>query len=102
MRRLAIHPDDYIEIRDRLEGVIISGGESNSSVEVEGALLRHPVVQEVAVVGMPERPKVKSMVHALRLEKLSLLFKLTGRRVNTTMTDEEERSDASEAGKRWG
>lgn len=48
-----IHPDDYVEIRDRLKDVIISGGENISSVEVEGLLLRHPAVQEVAVVGMP-------------------------------------------------
>ena len=48
-----IHPDGYIEIRDRLKDVIISGGENISSVEVEGVLLRHPAVQEVAVVGMP-------------------------------------------------
>jgi len=48
-----IHPDGYIEIRDRLKDVIISGGENISSVEVEGALLRHPAVQEVAIVGMP-------------------------------------------------
>ena len=48
-----IHPDGYIEIRDRLKDVIISGGENVSSVEVEGVLLRHPAVQEVAVVGLP-------------------------------------------------
>jgi fatty-acyl-CoA synthase len=48
-----VHPDGYIEIRDRLKDVIISGGENVSSVEVEGALLRHPAVQEVAVVGLP-------------------------------------------------
>jgi fatty-acyl-CoA synthase len=48
-----IHPDCYIEIRDRLKDVIISGGENISSVEVEGVLLRHPSVQEVAVVGLP-------------------------------------------------
>jgi fatty-acyl-CoA synthase len=48
-----IHPDGYVEIRDRLKDVIISGGENISSVEVEGALLRHPAVQEVAVVGLP-------------------------------------------------
>ncbi len=34
--------------------MIISGGENISSVEVEGTLLRHPAVQEVAVVGMPD------------------------------------------------
>ena len=48
-----VHPDGYIEVRDRLKDVIISGGENISSVEVEGVLLRHPAVQEVAVVGMP-------------------------------------------------
>ena len=48
-----IHPDGYIEIRDRLKDVIISGGENISSVEVEGVLLRHPAVQEVAIVGRP-------------------------------------------------
>jgi fatty-acyl-CoA synthase len=49
-----VHPDGYIEIRDRLKDVIISGGENISSVEVEGVLLRHPEIQEVAVVGMPD------------------------------------------------
>ena len=48
-----VHPDGYMEIRDRMKDVIISGGENISSVEVEGALLRHPSVQEVAVVGLP-------------------------------------------------
>ncbi|HLI09649.1 MAG TPA: long-chain-fatty-acid--CoA ligase [Ktedonobacteraceae bacterium] len=49
-----VHPDGYVEIRDRLKDVIISGGENISSVEVEGILLRHPAIQEVAVVGMPD------------------------------------------------
>jgi fatty-acyl-CoA synthase len=48
-----IHADGYIEIRDRLKDVIISGGENISSIEVEGVLLRHPAVQEVAIVGLP-------------------------------------------------
>jgi fatty-acyl-CoA synthase len=48
-----VHPDGFIEIRDRYKDVIISGGENISSIEVEGALLRHPAVLEVAVVGMP-------------------------------------------------
>ena len=48
-----VHPDGYAEIRDRIKDVIISGGENISSVEVEGCLLRHPAVQEVAVVGVP-------------------------------------------------
>src|SRR4030088_2178990 len=50
-----VHPDGYAEIRDRLKDVIISGGENISSVEIEGCLLRHPAVQEVAVVGMPHQ-----------------------------------------------
>jgi fatty-acyl-CoA synthase len=48
-----VHPGGYVEIRDRFKDVIISGGENISSIEVEGALLRHPAVLEVAVVGMP-------------------------------------------------
>lgn len=48
-----VHPDGYLEIRDRLKDVIISGGENISSVEVEGTLLRHPAIREVAVVGVP-------------------------------------------------
>ena len=48
-----VHPSGYAEIRDRLKDVIISGGENISSVEVEGVLLRHPSVQEVAIVGLP-------------------------------------------------
>jgi fatty-acyl-CoA synthase len=49
-----VQPDGYTEIRDRLKDVIISGGENISSVEVEGVLLRHPAVQEVAIVGLPD------------------------------------------------
>jgi fatty-acyl-CoA synthase len=49
-----VHPDGYVEIRDRLKDVIISGGENISSVEVEATLLRHPSVQEVAIVGFPD------------------------------------------------
>ena len=48
-----VHPDGYIEIRDRIKDVIISGGENISSIEVESTLLKHPAVQEVAVVGLP-------------------------------------------------
>jgi fatty-acyl-CoA synthase len=49
-----VHPDGFVEIRDRIKDVIISGGENISSVEVEGVLLRHPAVQEAAVVGLPD------------------------------------------------
>ncbi len=49
-----VHPDGYIQIRDRFKDVIISGGENISSIEVEGVMMRHPAVQEIAVVGMPD------------------------------------------------
>jgi fatty-acyl-CoA synthase len=49
-----VHPDGYIEIRDRSKDIIISGGENISSIEVECALLHHPAVQEAAVVGVPD------------------------------------------------
>ncbi|KAK3426471.1 trans-cinnamate:CoA ligase, peroxisomal [Eucalyptus grandis] len=48
-----IHPDGYMEIKDRSKDVIISGGENISSVEVENVLYRHPRVREAAVVAMP-------------------------------------------------
>jgi fatty-acyl-CoA synthase len=48
-----LHPDGYVEIRDRIKDVIISGGENISSLEVEGVLLRHAAVQEAAIVGLP-------------------------------------------------
>jgi acyl-CoA synthetase (AMP-forming)/AMP-acid ligase II len=48
-----MHPDGYIELRDRSKDIIISGGENISSIEVEQALYRHPAILEVAVVGIP-------------------------------------------------
>ena len=44
------HPDGYVEIKDRSKDIIISGGENISTIEVEGALYRHPAVLEAAVV----------------------------------------------------
>ncbi|MGC8605441.1 MAG: AMP-binding protein, partial [Desulfomonilaceae bacterium] len=49
-----VHPNGYVEIKDRLKDVIISGGENISSVEVENVIYRHPDVMEVAVVGVPD------------------------------------------------
>lgn len=48
------HPDGYLEIRDRLKDIIISGGENISTIEVEGALYRHPAILEAAVVAKPD------------------------------------------------
>jgi fatty-acyl-CoA synthase len=49
-----MHEDGYIEIKDRSKDIIISGGENISSIEVEGALYRHPDVLEAAVVARPD------------------------------------------------
>jgi len=49
-----LHPDGYIEIRDRSKDIIISGGENISSIEIEGVLYRHPAVIEAAVVARPD------------------------------------------------
>lgn len=48
------HPDGYIEIKDRLKDIIISGGENISTIEVESVLYRHPAVLEAAVVARPD------------------------------------------------
>ncbi|WP_375176539.1 acyl-CoA synthetase [Marinobacter mobilis] len=48
------HEDGYMEIKDRLKDIIISGGENISTIEVEDALYRHPAVLEAAVVARPD------------------------------------------------
>ena len=49
-----MHPDGYIQLKDRSKDIIISGGENISSIEVEDTLYRHPAVLEAAVVGRPD------------------------------------------------
>jgi fatty-acyl-CoA synthase len=49
-----LHPDGYLQIKDRSKDIIISGGENISSVEIEGVLYRHPAVLEAAVVARPD------------------------------------------------
>lgn len=49
-----MHPDGYIELKDRSKDIIISGGENISTIEVEGVLYRHPAVLEAAVVARPD------------------------------------------------
>jgi fatty-acyl-CoA synthase len=49
-----MHPDGYIELKDRSKDIIISGGENISTIEVEGMLYRHPAVLEAAVVARPD------------------------------------------------
>ncbi len=49
-----LHPDGYVEIKDRSKDIIISGGENISSIEVEEVLYRHPQIIEAAVVARPD------------------------------------------------
>jgi fatty-acyl-CoA synthase len=49
-----MHPDGYIELRDRAKDIIISGGENISSLEVERVLYDHPAVMEAAIVAVPD------------------------------------------------
>src|SRR4029450_3601422 len=49
-----MHPDGYIQIRERSKDIIISGGETISSIEVEDALSKHPAVAAAAVVAKPD------------------------------------------------
>jgi fatty-acyl-CoA synthase len=49
-----MHPDGYLELKDRSKDIIISGGENISTIEVENALYRHPDILEAAVVARPD------------------------------------------------
>ena len=49
-----VHPDGYIELRDRQKDIVISGGENISSIEVEKVLADHPAVAEAAIVAIPD------------------------------------------------
>jgi len=49
-----MHPDGYVEVKDRSKDIIISGGENISSLEVEEVLYKHPAVMEAAVVARPD------------------------------------------------
>jgi fatty-acyl-CoA synthase len=49
-----MHPDGYVEVKDRSKDIIISGGENISTIEVEDVLYRHPSVLEAAVVARPD------------------------------------------------
>src|SRR5690606_35149723 len=49
-----IHPDGYIQLKDRSKDIIISGGENISSIEVEDALYKHPAVQAAAAVAQAD------------------------------------------------
>jgi fatty-acyl-CoA synthase len=49
-----MHPDGYVEIKDRKKDIVISGGENISSIEVEKVIYEHPAVAEAAVIAVPD------------------------------------------------
>src|SRR5262249_10510552 len=63
-----MHPDGYIELKDRAKDIIVSGGENIASIEVERALCAHPAVMEAAVVAGPD-PKWGEVPVAFVTEK---------------------------------
>ena len=75
-----VHPDGYLELRDRLRDIIVVGGDNVSSNEVEQTLALHPAVAEVAVVGAPherwgETPKAFVVLkEAARIKPRQLLL----------------------------
>ncbi len=63
-----MHPNNYIQLRDRAKDIIISGGENISSIEVEQALYSHPDVVDVAVVGVAhEKWGERPVAHVVRV-----------------------------------
>ena len=58
-----LHPDGYIEVKDRAKDIVISGGENVSTLEVEEVLYAHPAIMEAAVVARPD-PKWGEVPHA--------------------------------------
>ena len=70
-----VGPDGYVQVLDRLKDMIIRGGENIYSLEVENALVRHPAIAEVAVVGVPDTlfgQRVRAVAALRRDASLSL------------------------------
>ena len=63
-----LHPDGYIQLKDRSKDIIISGGENISSIEVEDALYKHPAVAACAVVARPDEKWGETPVRLHRAE----------------------------------
>ena len=63
-----MHPDGYIQLKDRSKDIIISGGENISSIEVEDALYKHPAVQAAARGGQARREMGRDALRLRRAE----------------------------------
>jgi fatty-acyl-CoA synthase len=63
-----LHPDGYIQLKDRSKDIIISGGENISSIEVEDVLYKHPAVAACAVVGKADEKWGETPVAFLELK----------------------------------
>ena len=63
-----LHPDGYIQLKDRSKDIIISGGENISSIEVEDVLYKHPAVAAVAVVAIARREMGRDAVRLRRAQ----------------------------------
>ena len=71
-----MHKDGYIELKDRLKDIIISGGENISSIEIEKVIIKHPLVKDCAVIGIKDNKWGESHVHLLKSKvKKSLKMK---------------------------
>jgi fatty-acyl-CoA synthase len=66
-----IHEDGYIQLKDRSKDIIISGGENISSIEIEEVLYKHPSVEAVAVVAMPDEKWGETPCAFVQLKKAS-------------------------------
>ena len=63
-----LHPDGYIQLKDRSKDIIISGGENISSIEVEDVLYKHAAVAACAVVGKPDEKWGETPVAFIELQ----------------------------------
>ena len=66
-----IHEDGYVQLKDRSKDIIISGGENISSIEIEEVLYKHPSVEAVAVVAMPDKKWGETPCAFVQLKKAS-------------------------------
>ena len=89
-----LHPDGYVQLKDRSKDIIISGGENISSIEVEDALYKHPAVAVVAVVAKPDEKWGETPV---RLRRAEARRKRDGGRAASSTREKTSRATRSRA-----